>query len=1189
MDRGMIGCSNTRRAIRCMIFLSAALGLPAQVATTPPLTYNAITDRVPRPHPPLAQLGAAGSAFVDPTFGTRMMRVTDANIIPAFPSMSYVTMANGQNTEWNADSTKFLVSLLNGYSAIFQFDPLAFSATLMMDPNNPGEVFFPRGFQMFSFSDPNVYYAMTDTRHVSVAHNLSTGQTSTIVDWDTLIPTAGLPSVYFAGGVSADFTGTVFSTPIGGIQQTHPYIVVYNSTTAQSAVLDLKNSQVQMFGSTSFQPLSYQLGYGVHSSFLDRSGRYVSITLGNPISPTAIPNVPLTLIWDTQTGQISPWGPYPCGHDAVGFGGAVNQCGIQSGTDSNGWWMRQFNNLNNVTELALPEVSQPYRWTTDGHPSWNNARPGMNVPFAQEIFVTDSLNPYFPTRAWDGEIIAVPTDGSGTIWRFAHHHSILNGNFYDQPRANISQDGRYVLFTSNWENSFGTDSYGNHRLDVFLVELDQKYPAAPVADTVPPSKPIFLNVAPSATVSGIVDFTAAASDNVGVVAMNYRMGVNLQGPEITTAPFTFKLDTTKLTDGQHIIQAIARDAQYNVSVSDLLVFYVNNTVRATGISTFSVNPSVLQSGQSATGTVSLNGLAAPGGAAISLSSSNPATASVPSAVTVPQGINSVTFAVTSGSVAAATPVALTASYSGMTTTFGVTVVPAPPAAPSAKAAFVALDTSTQGNWETKYGADGYTIVDDSAKAPNYAAVTPPLTTDYIWSNSTTDVRALQKSSATSRIAAGWYSSSFFYVDLNFTNQSPHQVAVYCVDWDALGRAQTVDVLDAVTNAVLDTRSLASFSGGAYLVWNVTGHVKLRFTQTSSNFNAVVSGIFFGPGLSVGSSAAFVGFDTTTQGSWKSKYGADGYAVVDDSARNPSYASLTPSLNADYIWASSTTDGRALQRGSSTDRIAAAWYASPFFYVDLNITDQSPHQVAVYCLDWDVLGRAQTVDVLDGNTYRVLDSRVLSGMSGGVYLIWSISGHVRLRFTESSPNFNAVVSGIFFGAGPPAFTGPAAAFVTADITTQGNWNTKYGADGYTVVDDSARNPSYASLTPSLNTDYIWSGSTTDGRALQRASYAGRIAAAWYSPSFFYVDLNITDQSPHQVAVYCLDWDALGRAQTVDVLDASTNTVLDSRSLSGMSGGVYLIWNISGHVKLRVTQTSPNFNAVVSGIFFGAGPP
>jgi hypothetical protein len=57
--------------------------------------------------------------------------------------------------------------------------------------------------------------------------------------------------------------------------------------------------------------------------------------------------------------------------------------------------------------------------------------------------------------------------------------------------------------------------------------------------------------------------------------------------------------------------------------------------------------------------------------------------------------------------------------------------------------------------------------------------------------------------------------------------------------------QRIDVLDAVTNALPDTRNVTGFSNGQYLLWNISGHVKLRITNTGLT-NAVVSGLFFQP-------------------------------------------------------------------------------------------------------------------------------------------------------------------------------------------------------------------------------------------------------------------------------------------------------------------------------------------------------
>jgi hypothetical protein len=78
-----------------------------------------------------------------------------------------------------------------------------------------------------------------------------------------------------------------------------------------------------------------------------------------------------------------------------------------------------------------------------------------------------------PWRPWDDEIVAVQTDQGttgATVWRFAQHRSIVS-QFWDMPRANVSQDGHFAIFTSNWEKSLGTD-----RQDVFMVELTGGHP-----------------------------------------------------------------------------------------------------------------------------------------------------------------------------------------------------------------------------------------------------------------------------------------------------------------------------------------------------------------------------------------------------------------------------------------------------------------------------------------------------------------------------------------------------------------------------------------------------------------------------------------------------------------------------------------------------------------------------------------
>src|SRR5262249_30692427 len=157
----------------------------------------------------------------------------------------------------------------------------------------------------------------------------------------------------------------------------------------------------------------------------------------------------------------------------------------------------------------------------------------------------------------------------------------------------------------------------------------------------------------------------------------------------------------------------------------------------------------------------------------------------------------------------------------------------------------------------------------------------------------------------------------------------HRLALYALDWDVNqgGRSERIDILDAGTGQVLDTRNVTNFSAGVYLTWNLKGHGRILVTNTGTSGNTCgVSGLFCAPSRNNSStgSASFVGTDTTTQGSWQGPYGAQGYNVIGDAVNYPAYAQIGISGATAYVWAGSTTDVRALQKATNpNDRVAAA--------------------------------------------------------------------------------------------------------------------------------------------------------------------------------------------------------------------------------------------------------------------------
>jgi hypothetical protein len=101
-------------------------------------------------------------------------------------------------------------------------------------------------------------------------------------------------------------------------------------------------------------------------------------------------------------------------------------------------------------------------------------------------------------------------------------------------------------------------------------------------DATPPSdaNPSTVSIsapASGATVSGTVAVSATASDNVGVVGVQFLLDGSPLGAEDTTNPYSISWDTTTVGNGVHILSARARDAAASQKTSAGVSVTVANT------------------------------------------------------------------------------------------------------------------------------------------------------------------------------------------------------------------------------------------------------------------------------------------------------------------------------------------------------------------------------------------------------------------------------------------------------------------------------------------------------------------------------------------------------------------------------------------------------------------------------------
>ncbi|MDE3109182.1 MAG: DUF4038 domain-containing protein, partial [Acidobacteriota bacterium] len=94
-------------------------------------------------------------------------------------------------------------------------------------------------------------------------------------------------------------------------------------------------------------------------------------------------------------------------------------------------------------------------------------------------------------------------------------------------------------------------------------------------DHTPPTVSI-TSPANNATLSGTVVVTASATDDVAVASVQFQVDNTAVGPALTSAPYSYSLDTTTLTNGTHTLTAVAVDTSNNTAKSAAISITVSN-------------------------------------------------------------------------------------------------------------------------------------------------------------------------------------------------------------------------------------------------------------------------------------------------------------------------------------------------------------------------------------------------------------------------------------------------------------------------------------------------------------------------------------------------------------------------------------------------------------------------------------
>ena len=527
-------------------------------STNAPITYpNAVTDRQIRPVVATTVPAGVNSTFIEKAFSRTIKRLTNETV-GSTKGSSHRMLSSESACAFGCNSDRFVCTTPNGSIEYFTLDGQGNATFIKKLPftNEP----------TFSRLRPSIVYGAVGFQVIEYDTNLATSK----VLWDLaqFDPSYAISGLYLGGSVqsSASNPERVVVFYGGSGADKHFKVAVFEaSNPANIKVYDTMGKTVDG------QAVSVDFGYHVHAIGVDKSGQYVLVY---PSGTDQSAGAAVSYVWDVINNTIMPNRTYPWGHDATGFGDYINNTGdFGSPYDAFQYAYRKLNALTTPTRVIRPQVT-PKLVNSDGHPQWNNARPDTLTPFAEstmrfyedipENLETDPTHRTntTPWREFDNELLSIhPTDGN--IYRWCHHFAniyaddgrTMNYSFWYQPIAQVSPNGRWLIWHSNMMKTLGIDPTepnpsAKYRSDLFLVDT-----SLPMAGATP-NPPIVVN--PMAITRNQPFTVTVNSDGVDVTDIElFQDGVS-QGTKPFVATGTAFAYTAGLPAGTYIFTAVAK-------------------------------------------------------------------------------------------------------------------------------------------------------------------------------------------------------------------------------------------------------------------------------------------------------------------------------------------------------------------------------------------------------------------------------------------------------------------------------------------------------------------------------------------------------------------------------------------------------------------------------------------------------
>lgn len=241
-----------------------------------------------------------------------------------------------------------------------------------------------------------------------------------------------------------------------------------------------------------------------------------------------------------------------------------------------GIWTKLVVPASSVGLGAAPLIGMSFS-AFDGRVTWDAAgkRAGGATDTSQP---TVSITAPAPGAVVSGSAVAittVATDDVGVSSVAFYVGATLLATDTTQPFSAVWNTAT-VANGSHTLTAVARDAAGNLRTsEAVIVTVDNAVTTGP--DTTAPRVSISAPLDAQVVSGNAVSVTAAATDDVGIASVQFRIDGVTVGAALTAAPFTYAWNSTSVSNGSHSIVAVARDAAGNEGASAPIVVSVNNS------------------------------------------------------------------------------------------------------------------------------------------------------------------------------------------------------------------------------------------------------------------------------------------------------------------------------------------------------------------------------------------------------------------------------------------------------------------------------------------------------------------------------------------------------------------------------------------------------------------------------------